>query len=106
MAIRGAQEFGVANGEQAVQFASDLCLQDEDNPVYRNTLAAACARRGNFTRAVYEQKIAIDLFSVKRRNSEEGKAYLERLELYEKGFSYATYCGLIGGIGVRPQHKK
>ena len=77
----------------AVNLAEGLCRKDEKNPQWRNTLAAAYARDGRFDRAVTQQRRAIKLLSSKRKDSEEGRAYMERLKLYQSEWPYTAYCG-------------
>ena len=72
------------DGAAAVRLAGELCQKDGSNPQWRNTLAAACARVGNFDEAVGQQEQALALLSPERRASPEGKAYAERLEFYKQ----------------------
>lgn len=91
------------NGEKAVRLASELCLVDERNPIWKNTLAAAYARLGDLTRAVAEQEEAIALLPKNRREGSEGKAYMERLELYKGNRTFSAYCGLVGSDDATPR---
>ena len=80
----------------AVNLAEGLCRKDSENPRWRNTLAAAYAREGKFNQAVEQQKVAIRLLTPERMDSEDGRAYAERLELYISERPYTTYCGEVG----------
>lgn len=75
----------VRNGELAVEYAlRALALDEEPEPKYVDTLAAAYAATGNFRRAVEEQRRAIDLSRV------DEPGFAARLRLYTQGERYVA----------------
>ncbi len=76
------------NGEEATRLADDLCQREGSNSMWRDTLAAAYARSGEYGKAVAQQEIAIGLLPEKRRESPEGKAYAKRLGFYRQGKAF------------------
>jgi serine/threonine-protein kinase len=73
------------DGQKAVQQATRACeLTDWRNPVYLDTLAAACAEAGNFEQAVSWQTKALELLS----GDEEKAEARSRLDLYQRGQPY------------------
>lgn len=93
------------NRADAVQMAQQLC-QERDNPQWRNTLAAAYARNGEYEKAIIEQQRAIALLTPERIASDEGSAFEERLELYRNGQAYSAYVGSMDLISAAPQPKQ
>ena len=76
------------NGKEAVRLAENLCRKEGENYQWRNTLAAAYARNGEYEKAVAQQKEAIALLPEKWKASEEGIAYSNRLLLYQQGKAF------------------
>ena len=60
-----------------------------DNPYYADTVAAVYARAGDFTNAVAQQRVALDLMQRKHVGKSTVKEAEQRLELYRSGRSYS-----------------
>jgi hypothetical protein len=74
----------VRDGEAAIRHARRACeLTGEGNASYLDTLAAAWAEAGNFTRALDWAGQAVDLAP-----PDDRPAYQARLELYRTGRPY------------------
>ena len=70
-----------------MRLARQAVRLEENEPIYRNTLAAAYAEAGNFDAAIAEQKRATEML---RQAGEYGKIanYQTRLELYRNRQPY------------------
>jgi tetratricopeptide (TPR) repeat protein len=81
------------NGPEALSLAEVARnLAPADDPDMLDTLAAACAENGQFTRAIALAQQALDL-AVGRGNSKMERAIRSRLMLYEAGKSFHETLG-------------
>ena len=79
-----ARDASIRDGDETVRLAQEAVRLDEDEPNYRDTLAAAYAEAGRFNDAVAEQERAIWMLRLQGKHVQVAD-YRTRLELYMSG---------------------
>ena len=82
-----ARDASVRDGEEAVRLAREAVRLDENEHVFRGTLAAAYAEAGQFDAAVAEQERTIEMLRAQGKGDEVA-GLQTRLELYRSGQPY------------------
>ena len=82
-----ARDASVRDGEEAVRLAREAVRLDENELVFRGTLAAAYAEAGQFDAAAAEQERTIEMLRAQGKGDEVA-GLQTRLELYRSGQTY------------------